>query len=109
MPKPQPQQTAWAPRVSIHPSIVCSFTASHGSMPVKPCLRNEEASEHEGKGHRAGTLRSGHHQQRATPKPHRHLATNAARVSVSPCSSHHGLTHIGGTEQGMAREGVLEE
>ena len=51
----------------------------------------------EGKGHRAGTLRYGDHQKRAAPKPHRHQATNAARVSVVPCSAQIGLdiAHIG--------------
>ena len=43
-----------------------------------------EMSGHEGKGYRAGTGRSGDHPKRAMPKLHRHQATRAAGVSISP-------------------------
>ena len=59
-------------------------TGSAAGWLVKGCWRNDvdEASEHEATGHRARTLRSGHHQKRATLKPHRHQATRAAIASV---------------------------
>ena len=47
-------------------------------------LRSDGVSGHKGKGYFAGTRRTGDHPKRAMPKLHRHQATRAAGVSISP-------------------------
>ena len=74
----------------LHP-IGCSPTASHTAhigrawrCLLRACRRSYEVRVHERIGYRAGTGRRGDHPKRAMPKLHRHQATRAAGVSISP-------------------------
>ena len=82
MPTPQPQQAAWAPRVTIHPSF--AFPRPKSGVFLKSCRSVAQALEDEDEGGATGTEVVTHPQDRIMPTLQPQQAPWAPRVSIHP-------------------------
>ena len=110
MPKPQPQQDTWVPRVTIQPPLAHNrpHTAQIGRARrwlLKACGSVAQALDHEGNGDATSTQVVAHPQDRAMPKPQPQQDKWAPQVTIPPSLAH---TRPNRACAEMALEGVPE-
>ena len=103
MPKPQPQQATWAPRLSIPSDTALRLRgcAAARRWLSKACESVAQALDHEGKSDATGTEVVTHLRERAMPKPQPQQATWVPRLSVPTSLAHKPQHSTGLTFSGL--------